>query len=308
MASFGLKVIRFGLGMAVRISPDRGARLAYRLFCRTDSRRPKGKKQRLAHAEGARLLSGARQVRLSLTGGSVMTYHLPPSRPGAPRVLLVHGWGSQAVYLSRMAKGLSEQGLEVVVLDLPGHGLSSGRTLDIRRAVEAIRAATSQYEGFDAIIGHSFGGAATLTAASGLLDGCPQVRTGRLVLIGAPSRLDFIFKGFADVAGLSDGMLRRVESEAMRVTGVHPSEFDGIKLAARADVPVLVVHAEDDKEVAADNARRYEGVSDRISVVWANGSGHRRIVSDEAVIRLVGAWISGETASDIRPARAAAAS
>lgn len=300
MASFGLKVIRFGLGVASRLDPDRGARLAYRLFCRTDGRRPKGKKQRQAHTEGLEFLTGARRIQLSLSSGSVMTYHLPPTERGAPRVLLVHGWGSQAVYLARMAKGLSEQGLDVVVLDLPGHGLSSGRTLDIRRAVEAIRAASAQYEDFDAIIGHSFGGAATLTAASGLLGCFPRVKTGRLVLIGAPSRLDFIFKGFADMARLSSDMLRRLESEALRVTGVHPAEFDGIELARRAGVPVLVVHAEDDKEVGAENARRYEGVSEKISVVWANGAGHRRIVSDRTVIELVASWIGGVSDPDVQ--------
>ncbi len=291
MASFGLKVIRFGFAAAGRMAPAIGARLAYRLFCLTDSRKPKGEKQRQAHAAGRAILASARQVRLSLAAGSVMTHHVAAVDRTAPRVLVVHGWGSQAAYLARMAAGLSAAGLDVVVLDLPGHGLSSGRTLDIRRAVESILAASRQYGGFDAIIGHSFGGAASLTAVSGLLACYPKVKTGKLVLIGAPSRLDFIFEGFARMAGLSAAMLRRLEDEAERSIGAHPTAFDGVILAPKADIPVLVIHAEDDKEVSADHARRYEGLSDKIELVWANGLGHRRIVSDDGVISLVATWV-----------------
>jgi pimeloyl-ACP methyl ester carboxylesterase len=291
MASFGLKVTRLGFGVASRLLPERTARIAYCLFCRTDGRKPKGAKAAKVHAEGLRILAKAEQTRLAVTDGSVTTHRFRAGSEAAPRVLVVHGWGSQAVYLARMAEGLSAKGLDVTVLDLPGHGLSSGRTLDIRRAVEALLAASRQAGGFDAIVGHSFGGAATLTAVSGLLSCFPAVKTERLVLIGAPSRLDFIFEGFARVVGLSRDMLQRLEAEAEKVTGVHPARFDGVTLAMKANVPLLVIHAEDDKEVPAENARRYEGASDKIAVSWANGLGHRRIVSDNGVIATIGDFV-----------------
>lgn len=289
--SLGFKIIRFGLRVADRLAPNARAWLAYRLFCSTDGRQPKGEKQKRVYADGLALLAQARQMRLVIPTGTVMTYHFEATVTNAQRVLIVHGWGSQAVYLARMAHGLAGAGLEVVVLDLPGHGLSSGRTLDIGRAVEAIAAANRHYRGFDAIVGHSFGGAASLIAVSGLLSTVARVGTNRLVLIGAPSRLDFIFRGFADTVGLSEASLRRLEMQAERRTGVHPMQFDGPVLALKADIPVLVIHAEDDKEVAAENARRYEDLSGKIELLWANGLGHRRIVSDSAVIAATATFI-----------------
>ena len=63
--------------------------------------------------------------------------------------------------------------------------------------------------------------------------------------------------------------------------------LDGVTIARRLGRPLLVVHAEDDKEVGADQARRYLGVADHIRHHWANGQGHRRIVSAPGVIDAV---------------------
>jgi pimeloyl-ACP methyl ester carboxylesterase len=47
---------------------------------------------------------------------------------------------------------------------------------------------------------------------------------------------------------------------------------------------MLVLHAEDDKEVPALHARRYAASGPNVTLEWANGFGHRRIVSAEPVI------------------------
>ncbi len=293
MAPFALSVIRFGLKAVSILSPEHGARLAYRLFCTTDSRMPKGDKQKAAHAEGEAILSRTRQVRLSLSDCSAMTYLFETGdAPRAQRVLVVHGWGSGAAYLAPMAAGLHAAGHRVVALDLPGHGRSSGRILDMRRAVEAVQAASREHGPFDAIVAHSFGGAATIAATSGLIACVKRVPVGRLVIIGAPSRLDFIFGGFARIMRLGKDMLRRLEEQAQRGTGLHPRMFDGARLVSRLGVPALIIHAHDDKEVPADNAEAYQQVSPQISVHWADGLGHRRIVRDAGVIADIAAFIA----------------
>lgn len=293
MASFALSVIRLTLKAVSTLSPEKGARLAYRLFCTTDSRAPKGAKQRAAHAEGEAILSGGRQSRLSLSDCSAMTYLLEDgSGQDAPRVLVIHGWGSGAAYLAPMAAGLRNLGNRVTVMDLPGHGRSSGRILDMRRAAEAIQAASRAHGPFDAIVAHSFGGAAVIAATSGLIGCVPRVRTGRLVIIGAPSRLDFIFGGFARLMKLGPDRLRRMESVAEYQTGLHPDAFDGVRLVSGLGIPALIVHAHDDKEVPADNASVYEGAAPQISVCWADGLGHRRIVRDAGVIGTIAGFIA----------------
>ena len=291
MAPFALSVIRLGLKAVSSVSPEHGARLAYRLFCTTDSAKPRGPKQKAAHSEGEAILASARQVRLALSDCSAMTYVFEGGQPAVPRVLVVHGWGSGAAYLAPLARGLHEKGNHVVAIDLPGHGRSGGRLLDMRRAVEAIQTASREHGPFDAIVAHSFGGAATIAATTGLMACVPRVRAGRLVIIGAPSRLDFIFGGFARIMRLRPAMLKRMEQQAERGTGMHPDRFDGAKLVSGLGIPALIIHARDDKEVPADNAAVYEGVSPLVSVHWADGLGHRRIVRDPAVIADIAAFI-----------------
>lgn len=293
MAPFALKVIRFGLGLVNDLTPTLGARLSYRLFCRTDSRRPKGKKAQGVHAEGMAILARARAVPVAVGDVTVMSYRFDGSRADAPKALIAHGWGSSAAYLAMMAAGLAATGATVVVMDLPGHGRSSGRHLDIGLAARAISAVAKAHGGVDHLIGHSFGGATSLIAVSGFMPGVPALDVRQLAIIGAPSRFDFIFTGFAKMLGLSKATLQRLEEDAERQTGRHPDSFKGEELAAGLSIPVLVLHAEDDKEVLADNARRYEGLGPRVSVEWANGFGHRRIVSAKPVIDRLSDFIWG---------------
>ncbi|TIX33931.1 MAG: alpha/beta hydrolase, partial [Mesorhizobium sp.] len=49
-------------------------------------------------------------------------------------------------------------------------------------------------------------------------------------------------------------------------------------------VPTLVIHAPDDREVSADHATRYAGAGDHVSLHWADGLGHRRILADKGVV------------------------
>ncbi|RUY19895.1 alpha/beta hydrolase, partial [Mesorhizobium sp. M7A.F.Ca.CA.004.12.1.1] len=54
-------------------------------------------------------------------------------------------------------------------------------------------------------------------------------------------------------------------------------------------VPTLVIHAQDDREVSADHARRYAGAGGHVRLYWADGLGHRRILADKGVVeRAVG--------------------
>lgn len=43
MTSFSLQVTRFGLGVLGRIDAEKAGRAAFRIFCRTPSRKPKTK-------------------------------------------------------------------------------------------------------------------------------------------------------------------------------------------------------------------------------------------------------------------------
>lgn len=299
MPSFPLKVTRLAFAQLEKISPVLAGRVAFELFCRTPGRRPKGMKARQVFTRGRNRLSQAATVRLALTGGMAAAHHLEDGkRQGQdPRILLVHGWGSRAEYLTDLAFGLHEAGAEVIILDLPGHGGSSGRRLDLKMAAEAIAAAERHFGTFDGVVGHSFGGAAVMMAAGGVFPELQHLQAGRLVLIGSPSSMGEVFNGFATMVGLGRGSVEAMRGRAMALVGAAVEDLDGVTVARRIDRPLLVVHAEDDKEVNVGHAQRYIGVSKHVRHLWANGHGHRRIVSAPEVIDAVAAFLLTAPAS-----------
>lgn len=291
MASFRLKVIRLALSGVSAVSPQTAGRLAFRLFATTPPRRPRSAKEKdlLATSEG--WMRQAARVPLSFAGGRAVAHHFAarPCRPFTGRVLVVHGWGSRAAYLSTLTAGLVAAGHEVVALDLPGHGAARGRTLTLPMAVRAIDAAWRRFGGFDFFCGHSFGGAALACAAAGMIPDVPAHRPRRLVTIGSPSEMEWLFRDLGRMLGLGGPAQAALEAHVERIAGVPLSAFDAARGAGRMRAPMLVIHAEDDKEVPALHARRYADTGPNVTLAWANGFGHRRIVSAEPVIdRIVG--------------------
>ena len=301
MPSFALRVTRLGLAGLGRLSPKLAGKLAFKLFCFTPSRRPRGEKAEEVHARGRARLDAAESVMLTFPEGRAMAYRLNGGAKGRrSRYLVVHGWGASSEYMSELAFFLAGTGAEVISLDLPGHGRSPGRFLNIRLAVAAVSAAAERFGAFDAAIGHSFGGASLATAAAGLLPGIAPVLPKRLVLIGAPSTMGWLFADFGRVMGLGPSVQAALEAEVGRVTGRRLADFDSGRGLSVVDRPVLVIPAEDDKEVSADHARAYAAAGDHVTLFWANGFGHRRIVSAPPVLNVVAEFLD-KTRTDATP-------
>ncbi|NVD38735.1 alpha/beta fold hydrolase [Ensifer sp. HO-A22] len=293
MASFAIKVIRHALAGVSAISPEAAGRLAFKLFTVTPGRKPKNAKERAALAAAAPVIAKGKPVTLSYAGGWVMARHFVGPR-NTKRVLLVHGWGSRSDYLAAMIEGLVAGGAEVVTLDWPGHGASPGRTLTMVAAVRAIDAAWRHFGVFDVSVGHSFGGGSLACAAGGVVCDVPSHVAKKLVLIGAPSEMTWLFKGFGKILRLSPKTQQAFEGVVERLAGRRLDDFDAAKILAARAVPTLIIHAEDDKEVSADHARRYAAAGPNVELYWANGYGHRRIVSAAPVIDRINAFVHGE--------------
>ncbi|MBB6485169.1 alpha/beta hydrolase [Rhizobium lusitanum] len=293
MPSFALKVTRSGLSGLGRLSPQLAGKAAFRLFCLTPSRRPRGSKAKAAHMEGRQRLLGAEQFMLPFPGGRAMAYRFNGGAKGPrKRYLVVHGWGSSSEYMSELTTFLASSGAEVISLDLPGHGRSAGRSLNVRLAISAISAAATRFGALDAAIGHSFGGACLALASAGFLPGIDPIETKKLVLIGAPSGMGWLFKEFGRFMGLRSQAQEALEAEVGRITGKVLTAYDEPRGMLDPARPVLVIHAEDDKEVSARHARVYAAQGEHVRLFWANGFGHRRIVSAPPVFEAIDAFLA----------------
>ena len=286
MASLGWRVIRALFGAGERLTPGLAGRAAFELFARTPNPRAQTEGERKAVSRAADFMRTARHHRLTVGQDCVAVHEFRPDagKGEVGRVLVVHGWRSRTEYMKTVIDGFRAAGFRVFAIDLPGHGQSAGRRLTIMKAVDALVTAAQWFGPFDVVAGHSFGGAVAVNAVAGSLSNVVPLAAGRLVLIAAPNSIEEALDGFARQIGLGRRSRAAMVARIERIAGCRLQDFSGARQLARLRVPTLVVHAPDDREVSADDARDYGEAGGHVTLHWAPGLGHRRIFSDSDVV------------------------
>jgi pimeloyl-ACP methyl ester carboxylesterase len=257
------------LRLAIRLLPvERAARLALAAFMTTRRGRP-------AAPDGHRF---------TLEDGVAGWWW-----GSGPPVYLVHGWNGHAGQLSPYVRPLLDAGHRVVAFDAPGHGATGGERSSIAHIASAFEEAVALHGAPHAVVAHSLGAAATVLA---LRRGVPAPR--QLVFVGpatAPSRY---LRGFLDMVAAPEPVRAAFYATIRDRLGVAAEEVD---IAPLRDVPLLVVHDADDREVpwkaAASLTRTWPGAS----LVTTQGLGHRRVLADASVVHAVTRFVRGLGAS-----------
>jgi len=294
MPSFAMNVIRGAFGVAEHIVPGLTGRAAFELFCRTPNPKSLSDKEQKAIDQAARFMTEARRHRLTTRAGCVVAFDFRPE-PGTPTfgtVLVIHGWRSRTEYMRSVIDAYRAVGYRVIAIDLPGHGHSSGRRLNMMLAVDAARVAGEWFGPFAAVVGHSFGGAVAVNAAVGSVAKIPPLATERLVLIAAPSSMPALFEDFGRFLRLGPRTQTAIAAEVERVTGRPLEQFVGATQLAETRIPTLVIHAPDDREVSPDQARMFAGAGSHVQLHWAKPLGHRRLLADPEVLAQATAFMA----------------
>ncbi|WP_328189433.1 alpha/beta fold hydrolase [Marinobacter sp. OP 3.4] len=197
-----------------------------------------------------------------------------------PRVLLVHGWNSRASHLGHLIQALLAAGYQVLAFDGTGQGESEGNrsnVVDLGRAVLRVVDAAGPVE---AAIGHSMGSPALLYAfAQGL-----EVRTS--IHVAGPSSLRRVLHQTAAMTGLGEAQRNRLIALMEAETGVPVEDMELTRLAHGFRHPALILHDPDDREVPFGESRHLHAAWPGATLHAVSGLGHRRIISDRAVIEL----------------------
>ncbi|KXF76963.1 hypothetical protein ATN84_13280 [Paramesorhizobium deserti] len=298
MTPFVFQVTRLGFDIYGRVAPKQAGRAAFRLFCRTPDRKPKTKShaEKLARAEAK--MRKARRLDLAIDRGLFTSHLFEPDKPtpSARTSLVVHGWGSRTADMLAIIDALLKAGERVVSIDLPGHGASPGRALNMVQAIAAVDAAWRQYGPFHAMIGHSFGGAVIVNVAAGAVPCYRARKPERLVTIAAPHSMTEVFDGFGRMVGLRPEVRNAMDDEVLRIACQPLSAFDTDQHLRYLKIPALVIHARDDKEVPAKSAEAKAKAGSHITLHWADGLGHWRIIASPEVAARVARFVAGDEA------------
>ncbi len=202
------------------------------------------------------------------------------------QILLVHGWESRATQMYGIAKSLLNQGFEVVAVDMPAHGHSSGTTSNPRVFTQTIQLAQKQLGDFEAIIGHSMGAGATAFAVG------RGVSPQKIVLISGPSSIENALRRFAGFIGLNKKGINRFVQFVSNFVGGTLEELDSALLLKKSDIPALLIHDEQDFEVPASESKRLAQSLKNSELYLSHGQGHRKILKSEAVLQKITEFVT----------------
>ncbi len=303
--SFSLKALRLAVRVGNSLAPGLTAKATFRLFCTPPRPRRLSQKeaamtqraeQRLASAQAMDLAyrkgpyfddAGRDQTRDAPKDQTLRYYVFKPETVTAETqtVVLLHGWTGKSAFMLGFVGPLLTKNFRVLAVDLPAHGVSSARQLHLPKAVNALSELHQQTGPWHSIIAHSFGGAVACVLVSGFIPSFAKVPLKRLVLIATPHSMHWIFHGFGRAVGLNQ------RSQALFDGLVHPlagrplDAFESRDMLRAADVPTLVMHAPDDKEVPYSGAQSMADAHSKVTLLPMPGLGHRRILYSSQTIR-----------------------
>ena len=208
-----------------------------------------------ASVETRALAAGAQVV--EVPGGTPMLW-VPPPSADAPVVVHFHGNGQQVADVQWLGDALQAAGAGYAAVEYPGYGLAGGDPSE-DAILAAARAALGYLTGplgvprsHLALSGRSLGtGVATAMAAEGW---------GARVLLVSP------YTALPDVAGL--------EYPWLPVRQLMRDRFDSAAVAAGVEVPVLILHGDDDTLIPVEQGGTLAALFPLGTLQRVPGAGH----------------------------------
>jgi pimeloyl-ACP methyl ester carboxylesterase len=280
------------------LPPALAGDLAFRIFCTPELSQHRSADHDQLTARARFHLRNAKWQRVPTPAGIVQTYVFEPEGKSRGTIVLVHGWTSEASFMTAFMEPLRRSGFRVVAFDFPAHGLSDGRRTNLADCARAMLAVCDHFGPIHAAVAHSFGGFVSLLVAEG---GPPMSHPHpieRFVLISCPNRLADVTANFGKSLRLGERAQRAYEHHLARVGHRPVQTFSATELLSATHAPALVIHGTDDDEVAFSNAEAIVEACPTARLLKFDGLGHRNVLFAPPVFRAV--------MNELAPARTAA--
>ncbi|MDY7395416.1 alpha/beta hydrolase [Aureibaculum sp. 2210JD6-5] len=198
------------------------------------------------------------------------------------KILLVHGWAGRGTQLYEIADKLLENGMMVISVDLPAHGLSAGKTTNLLECITTLEHLNEKYGPFEAAIGHSFGGITLLASLA------KHSFLKKLVVIGIEGSNNKILDLFVKKLNLKPKVAKLMKKQIKSKFNVDLESLAALESAKKIIIPTLVVHDTQDNDVDVSSAYKIRQNLTNGRLLITNGLGHRKILRDhDTIFRII---------------------
>ena len=138
-----------------------------------------------------------------------------------------------------------------------------------------------KYGPFEYAIGHSLGGMSILNAIK------QNLVVKKAVTIGSGDVIQDIIDDFVKNLKLKPEYGLRLKDHFETKFGGKMDDYSAYKAAQMVQIPVLVIHDQNDGDVSVNSAFHIEKYLTHSELLITEGLGHRKIVGDPAVIEAI---------------------
>ena len=165
--------------------------------------------------------------------------------------------------------------------DAPAHGKSQGKETMMPDFMAVSKYLNDKYGPFEIAIGHSLGGMAVLNSIKN------GVKFNKAIIIGAGDIITDIIKVFINKLELNPKLVDKMQLYFFKKFGDDIDNYSASIAAQKVEVPTLVIHDSDDKEVPVNCAYNIRTKLKKGELHITNGLGHTRILKDATVVNRI---------------------
>jgi pimeloyl-ACP methyl ester carboxylesterase len=206
---------------------------------------------------------------------AVLCVEVEGADPSRGTIFVLHGIRDAKESVLAWARMLAACGYRAVLVDLRGHGRSTGELLsygiqESRDLVQVLDALEKEraIDGPVGVMGHSYGAATAIQWAA------RDARVGAVVAVASFAGLREVVAGYGGIH-LPASLIERALSRVVIRGGFHPDEASPASAIRRTDAAVLLVHGRADRQVPAWHSERIRAARpDGTELVLVDGVGH----------------------------------
>lgn len=268
--------IGFYINLLSYTAPEKAVRLAYKYF----SEPQEGK---LLQDKLPKILQ---EAQADIITHNDMLFQVYRWQGAGKKVLLVHGWESNASRWEEIIPYLQNQNYDITALDAPAHGLTEGTEFNIPLYAAFIDLLVQNIKP-QFMIGHSLGGATALFYQSHY----KSTHLQKMVILGAPSDLNILLLNYKNLLGLNGNVMKLFNQFFVDRFDIKPDEFSAELFVKEITIPGLIVHDTEDSIVAFSEGVKIANSWKNSELITTTGLGHS--LHDNALYKKIIAFLEG---------------